>query len=419
VSTGARSLSPPGTRAGLTVAAVGLLAVLMSLACAPAMDGPRLVSLNQLLQGAREEGLQMENPFSIDPAIAAEVEAKVGSGGTPTDRMRRLTYYLNERKFDYVANRSLTATEAFNSRSGDCMAYTNLYMALARSLRIPTFFVHISEAQNYFEREGLYFVSSHMAVGCQIQYFTVIVDFTEQKSEYSLAIYDAVDDATAAALFYNNVAVDHLMAGDVDYAEKLLRYLLKTLPHLKEAQNNLGVVLMRQGKFLEALAVLQEGLQSFPEYQPLYTNAIQAAKGSGNPDLAKQFATQGQSISQRDPFFIFNKGLDRFEAKDYAGALVEFQRVLSRQSTSPMLYAWIARARLSMGQNAEGIKAFEEAQRLAPFLPMLKVIRQEFPALSAVPLPKDPEVAQPDPAPQAVSGQPGAPPQAPAAPSGR
>jgi tetratricopeptide (TPR) repeat protein len=419
VTTGALSLFPRGVRAGRFAAAAGLLAAVLSLACAPAADGPRIISLNQLLQGAKQEGLEMENPFSIDPVIAAQVEAKVGSGGTPTDRMRRLTYYLNERKFEYVANRSLTATEAFNSRSGDCMAYTNLYMALARALRIPTFFVHISEAQNYFEREGLYFVSSHMAVGCQIQYFTVIVDFTEQKSEYSLAIYDAVDDATAAALFYNNVAVDRLMAGEVDYAEKLLRFLLKSLPHLREAQNNLGVVLMRQGRFQEALAVLQEGLQNFPEYQPLYTNAIQAAKGSGKPDLAKQLAAQGESLMHRDPFYIFNKGLDRFEAKDYAGALVEFQRILSRQSTSPMLYAWIARTRLSMGQNAEGIKAFQEAQRLAPFLPMLKAIRQEFPVLSAVPLPKDPEVAQPGAPPTALQAQPGALPQTPTAPSGR
>jgi hypothetical protein len=408
VTTGALSQCLRGNRPGRLSAAAGLLTLVLCSACASQADGPRFIALDQLLQGAKDEGLKMENPFSIDPAIAAQVEAKVGSGGTPTDRMRRLTFYLNERKFDYVANRSLTATEAFGSRSGDCMAYTSLYMALARSLRIPTFFVHINETQNYFEREGLYFVSSHMAVGCQIQYFTVIVDFTEQKSEYSLAIYDAVDDATAAALFYNNVAVDHLVAGEVDYAEKLLRYLLKSLPHLKEAQNNLGVVLMRQGRFQEALAVLQEGLQRFPDYQPLYTNAIQAAKGAGKPDLAKQFEAQGESIMKRDPFFIFNKGLERFEAKDYAGALVEFQSILSRQSTSPMLYAWIARARLSMGQEGEGTKAFKEAQRLAPFLPMLKVLRQEFPALGAVPPPKDPEVAQPD-APPAVGGpQPGA-----------
>ncbi len=409
-----RSLLP-----GRILARAAAAVLILSAACAPKADGPGLIPLDQLLKGAPAEGLKMENPFAIDPAIGAEVEAKVGSGGTPTDRMRRLTYYLNGRKFDYVANKSLTATEAFNSRSGDCMAYTNLYMALARSLRIPTFFVHISETQNYFERDGLYFVSSHMAVGCQIQYFTVIVDFTEQKSEYSLAIYDAVDDATAAALFYNNVAVDHLMAGEVDYAEKLLRYLLKSLPHLKEAQNNLGVVLMRQGRFEEALAVLQDALQKFPEYQPLYTNAVQAAKGSGRPDLAKQISGQGESIVKRDPFFIFNEGLALYQARDYPGALARFERVLPRQAASPMLHAWVARTLLTMGRDAEGIRAFEEAQRLAPFLPMLKALRQEFPALASVPPPKDPEVTQPVAAPAPAKAPEGASPQAPPAPSGR
>jgi|WetSurMetagenome_2_1015567.scaffolds.fasta_scaffold12189_4 tetratricopeptide (TPR) repeat protein len=400
---GASSLFPRRPWAARLAASAGSILLVLCLACAPKADGPKPITLDQLLQGASGEGLQLENPFSIDPAIAAQVEQKVGSGGTATDRMRRLTFYLNERKFDYVANRSLTATEAFNSKRGDCMAYTNLYMALARSLRIPTFFVHISEVQNYYERDGLFFVSSHMAVGCQIQYFTVIVDFTEQKSEYTLALYNAVDDATAAALFYNNLAVDHLMSGDVEYAEKLLRYLIRSLPHLKEAKNNLGVVLMRQGRFREALVVLQEALEQSPEYKPLYTNAIQAARGAGDPALADQISRQGESIMKRDPFYVFNEGVERFHEKDYAGALVKFQRVLSREAQSPMLYAWIARTRLSIGQESEGIKAFEEAQKLAPYLPMLRSLRQEFPSLSAVPLPSDPEVAQPGGTPQGGS----------------
>jgi hypothetical protein len=58
-----------------------------------------------------------------------------------------------------------------------------------------------------------------------------------------------------------------------------------------------------------------------------------------------------------------------------------------------------------MGNTQEGIKAFQDAQVLAPYLPMLRSLREEFPALGAVPLPQEPEVAQP-----------GAPPEAPVPP---
>jgi tetratricopeptide (TPR) repeat protein len=373
--------------------AAGILAGLVVLfaACTPNPSGLKIVTLDELLQGGREEGLAVANPFAVDPAIAAEVEVAVGSAGTPTDRMRRLTRYLNDRGFDYRANRSLTANEAFVARQGDCMAYTNLYLGLARNLRVPTFFVHISEARNYYEKDGLNFVSSHMAVGCALQQYTVIVDFTEQKSEYALALYDSVDDATAAGLFYNNVAVDHLLAGDMAYSERLLAYLLKALPHLKEAQNNLAVILMRQGRFPEALVVLQDALARHPEYQPLYTNAVQAAKGSGQSQLAKQLEAQGERFLKRDPFFIFNQGIALYEKKDFGGALAEFRKIISQQPMSAILFAWIARVELSAGRVKEGIQAFERAQSIAPFLPMLKTLRVEFPDLQIVPTPPNPD----------------------------
>lgn len=375
-----------------------LVLLLGALACVPKPAGAKIATLEEFLQGGREQGLELENPFAVDPAVAAEVEQAVGAGGTPTDRMRRLTRYINDRGFEYEANISLTANKAFGARRGDCMAYTNLYLGLARVLKVPAFFVHINEARNYYERDGLNFVSSHMAVGCALQQYTVIVDFTEQKSEYALALYDAVDDATAAGLYYNNVAVDHLLAGDLASAERYLTYLLRALPHLKEAQNNLAVILMRQGRNSEALDVLQDALTRYPEYQPLYTNAVQAARGAEQMKLAKQLEAQSERFLRQDPFFIFNQGVALYQKKDYAGALAEFHKILSRQPKSPMLYAWIAKVELSAGHIPEGIQAFEHAQSLAPFLPMLKAMRGEYPALQVV---LAPPAADSNPAPQA------------------
>jgi len=377
------------------LAAWTLSAALLSLGCAPKTQGQKLVTLDQLIQGAREQGLVLENPIAVDPAIAAEVEEAVGRGGTPAYRMGRLTRYLNKRGFDYEGNKSLSANEAFRARRGDCMAYTNLYLGLARCLGVRAFFIHIDEARNYYERDGMYFVSSHMAVGCAAQYYTVIVDFTEQKSQYALALYNQVDDTTAAGLFYNNLAVDQMLAGDLGHAESLLRYLLTALPNLKEAQNNLGVILMRQDRFEEALKLYQDAIMRYPDYQSLYTNAVQAAKGAGERELARELGAQGERFLKKDPFFIFNQALALYEKKDYAGAMAEFHKILSRQPKSPMLFAWIAKVELSQGRVKEGIQAFERAQSLAPFLPMLSALRRDFPALQAVPMPPDSDSSPP------------------------
>ena len=361
------------------------------------------MALQDLIDGGRKIGLDLENPFDITPEMAAAVEKEVGAGGgTPSDLMRRLTHYLNDRgyvNFQYEANQSLTAIQAWKAKRGDCMAYTNLYVGLARHLKIPVYFIHISEMQNYFEREGLCFVSSHMAVGCTLQYYTIVVDFSGQKTEYSLSLYDPTDDATAVALFYNNEAVGYLIKGDEPRAEKLLRYLIAELPELKEARNNLGVVLMRQGQFTKALKVFQESIARFPEYQPLYTNATQAAKGAGQPELAKSLEKQGKHFLAQDPFFIFNQGLTRFQDKDYPGAVEQFKRALVRQPGNPVLYAWIAKAYLSAGKEKEGKEAFARAQVWAPLLPFLSSMRLEFPALRDVPFSPGNDVLGAEPSP--------------------
>jgi tetratricopeptide (TPR) repeat protein len=358
-------------------------------AAAEKAEASKVVSLQDLLDGGKRIGLSLENPFDITPEMADDVDREVAAkGGSTEDRLRRLTHFLNDLgyvHFQYVAGQSLTAIQAFEARRGDCMAYSNLFVGLARHLQIPVYFIHISETRNYSEREGLSFVSSHMAAGCTLQYYTVVVDLTGQGPEYSLSLYDATDDATAVGLFYNNEAVGYLLKGEVLRAEKLLGYLVAELPDLKEAYNNLGVVLLRQGRYAEALKVLQEAVARFPDYQPLYINVTQAAKGAGRPELALSLEKQGEKRLAQDPFFLFSQGLARFLAKDYLGAVPFFKQALARQPGSPVLYAWIARAYLAEGREREGKEAFARAQFWAPMLPFLKSLRLEYPVLKEVP----------------------------------
>ncbi len=187
------------------------------------------------------------------------------------------------------------------------------------------------------------------------------------------------------ALFYNNVAVDDLMEGEVVRAEQLLRYLIAELPHLKEARNNLGVVLMRQGRFAEALKVLQEAIALFPDYQPLYTNATQAAKGAGQPELAKSLEAQGKRFLEQDPFFIFNQGLALFQQKDQPGGPIAHEEGLEPAAQQPHALCLDRQSHLTAGEEEEGKEAFAHAQVWAPLLPFLSSMRLEFSALRDVP----------------------------------
>ena len=390
-----------------SVTGMGWLAAALAatvLGCAPKVAGPPPLTVDQIVAQGDQQGLRLENPFALNDTIRAKVEKEIGFTGTPLDRIRRIIRYLNDNNyihFQYSANLSLTANQAFEARKGDCLAYTNLFLAIARHLKIPMYFVHVSEARNLYERDGVFFISSHMALGYgggiqpeEVNPYTVIVDFTEESADYKLAMFEALDDGTALCLYYNNVAVDRMIEGDSAYAQRLLQYLIGVRPLVKELYNNMGVLLMREGNYAGALAFLQSSIQRFPGYAPLYTNAIQAARGSGRPELARTLEGKVESMSRDDPFFLFNQGLHFFHQGQFEKAAERFKKAANRQPYNTFLYAWLARAYLRYGRTEEGIRAFEKAQEYAPNHRMLALLRAEFPVLNSVPRPQLPP-AQP------------------------
>ncbi len=344
-----------------------------------------------MIQEGNEMGLGLVNPFALDDAIKEEVAKDVGYRGTPIDRIRRIIAFLNDKgyiNFKYEANMSLTAVEAFHARKGDCLSYTNLFLGIARYLRVPVYFIHVSEARAYYEHDGTFFVSSHMAVGYgggrvgggQSPY-TVVVDFTREVSDWRLWIYESVNDTAAFALFYNNVAVDHMVDGDLPYADKLLSFLLEKQPRVKELYNNLAVLRMREGRYQDALALLQKGILQFPGFQSFYTNAVLAARGAHQPVLAERLSEQGRQVARHDPFFLFNQGVEDYSKGRYAAAIDAFKNALKRQASNPFIYAWLARVYLADGKSEEGVKAYQKALELAPNHKMLETLRDEYPVL--------------------------------------
>ncbi|MEW5765467.1 MAG: tetratricopeptide repeat protein [Acidobacteriota bacterium] len=382
-------------RAGRWVWGAAVLAILLGLAaCAPKQPVKPMLTVAELLKDGESSGLNLGNPFELNDAIRLEVEKEVGFGGTPVDRLRRTIRFLNDRgylNFRYEDNLSLTAVQAFEQKKGDCLSYTNLFMGISRHLKIPAYFVHVSEARNYYEREGIFFVSTHMAVGygggaigLGSSPYTVIVDFTEESSDWRLWLYESIDDATAVALFYNNIAVDRMLGGDIAGAESIVRFLVSKRPGMKELQNNLGVILMRQGRFEEALALLQAAIEKFPTYQPLYTNAVQAARGARRPEVAQSILEMGRKIAQEDPFFLFNEGVNAFHEGDYVLAESRFKAAIKRQSNNPFLFAWLSRVLLASGKEEEGVEAFRKAQEMAPNHRLIRSLRDDYPVLATV-----------------------------------
>jgi tetratricopeptide (TPR) repeat protein len=259
--------------------------------------------------------------------------------------------------------------------------------ALARQIGIDAYFVHVRDVQSHFEREGWFFVSSHVAVGFGTGPSAMVVDFSREfergsarDDDWRLAHYRAIDDATAVALYYNNVAVARMLRGDTRGAQRILEFFAERTP-IEELTNNLGVVLNRRHEYAAALRILQRGIARSPQFAPLYTNALLAANGAQRPDVAADLEKRGQAVAQRDPFFLFARGLSFYQSGSYVLAARHLESAAHERPDSPVILGWLTRAYLSAGDRKQGRETFDRMRRVATSARLIRDLEEQYPEL--------------------------------------
>ena len=344
--------------------ALVVLAAWMSIGCvrmAPA--GP-----SSVLAGVSARGLVLEDPLAVsrEAIEAAAVPVALARSTEETLRMLRdLLYVKSDRPFEYAPHLTLTAERAFRERRGDCMAFSMLFAALARGLGIPVYFVHVRDVESYYERGGELFVSSHVAVGHGHGPNARIFDFRREITDWRLSIYRNIDDDSARALYFNNMAVDWMLAGRHADAAKLFEALVERAPAVAEPFSNFGVLLFRMRRFDASLDILSRGIERFASYKPLYTNAIATADALGRHEVVARLEKARQGLLRDDPIYVFGRGM-RFLAKGaYRPAVSELRRANEAMPDSAVVLAGLGRAYVGAGDLEKGDEALEAAKKLA------------------------------------------------------
>jgi Tfp pilus assembly protein PilF len=315
----------------------------------------------------------MDDPLALRPEAKERIRVEASTIGSERTQMRRLLRFLIDDDglaFRYRNTHTLTADQAFAQREGDCMSYALLYVAAARTLGLHVHFVRITQVPVYWEENGRFFTSSHIAVAHGHDTWVgeaMVVDFSAtHTSAWRFALYDEMDDETAFVLFFSNRAVEMLLADQMGQAERLLRFLNDNAPPVAEVYNNLGIVLMRQNRPGEAVDLYTRAVALFPRFVPLYANGVAAATAAGRHALANQWAAAGREMGQNSPAFSFSEGMLAFRRQDFAVAAKFFERALEIQPDDLTLLAWTARAHLAAGDLGRGQSHIERMRRQKP-----------------------------------------------------
>ncbi len=311
-------------------------------------------------------------PMYVSPEIRKAAE-QIAGPGDDKERLRRLQAALLDRKsyaFEYDTVATFTASEAFAVRRGNCVSFTNLFIAFGRALGIPLQ-AALTFRRSRSEREGdLVMVYNHMvAIHPKGRYYTVY-DFYLTRDDTQIDLRP-VDDVAVAAISASNRGIEALRAGRYEEARTLLERATKLDPTLPDLHSNLGIVRWRQGDTEGALEAFREGLELDPHRPALLHNLAALYIEQGRRTEARA-ALAAASTRDASPYLLVVQGDLELAGGNLKAALKAYRRANreDRKLVEPLL--GIARVERALGNDAAAQRALRKAAKLSPDDPLVQ-----------------------------------------------
>ena len=353
-----------------TASASLLALILAAAACVPfAAERVDLTLPGQWEQSLRRKNVDpgaLENPLAVTPEMRAEAHSLAGQGTSleRLDRLKRSLLEWSRRPFEYNPDRSLTAIEAFKARSGNCLSFTSLFIAMARSAGIPVSAAEIRLARQSYTDGDLILVNTHIAAIFRVPSGVTIYDFRDVQDPAPVMVR-VLDDIWVGAIFANNRGVDELRAGRLQSAVNHFDAAVSLVPGFADAHANLGVALRRLGDTSGAVQAYYRALAISP-HDPIVLQNLAALYRAMGRDAEAGSALAASKTGVAPPLEQVILGdLLAAQGKD-ADALHLYRRAHKLDPRLPEPLVAIARVQIHMGRRKEAEQALREALALDP-----------------------------------------------------
>lgn len=304
-------------------------------------------------------------PFELDDAIRAEIDSDFKPALREEFRLEQVTDYIFRKLgLEYSLTPTRNARETYHAREGNCLSFVNLFVGVARHNRLNPFYVEVTDHQRWRHSNGMVLSQGHIVAGLQINGALRTVDFLPYQPK-SYRDFNPIDDITASAHHYNNLAAETLLdSGDLDRAQHFLALATELVPTFEKALNNLGVVRARLGDEKGALEAYEKGLESDPGNIPILTNLTRLYQQMGEIDKAAATLEKIEGAQTTNPFYFIYRGELALTQGDIPGALEQMKKALRLDTEIPEVHVGLAKTYLALGDIERAQHHIERALKL-------------------------------------------------------
>ena len=226
----------------------------------------------------------------------------------------------NIRLFEYLQNFvddfnfhgvTLTATEALQQKTGNCLTLAIVTKALADTVGLETGFQRVNSAPVYARYANLMTLSSHVrtyvyapnqakqANTIVIRRASVIIDYFPTSPDVSGYM---VSEADFIAMYYQNMAAEAMLEKRYDFAYSLLEQGLRLNHSNPETLNTLAVLFSKVSQQGQSEKLYAYMLDNHLATANVLTNYVAMLQSQGRLKEAKIFAGQIDKIEDDNPY---------------------------------------------------------------------------------------------------------------------
>ena len=303
------------------------------------------------------------------------IAEEVGDIRIPTVKFRRMFRGLTQEGYftaNYIADSTRTAAETFHHKTGNCLSYTSMFIALAREADLDARFQIVRVPPNWDADSGYLIRYTHVNLvlkgfaydAANGQEFSV--DFNDVLPDPDYPRHE-ISDAQATALYYANLSVANLRAGEMREAFAYLKKALDISPDNEDLWINLGAFYAKLDKHSESLAAYQIALELDPGSRGAISGLGRTHGLLGNVEEAAFYNDKVRRYRQRNPFYHFAIAQTEFDQARYEGALEAINKAIDLKYRNGRFHFLKGLAEYKLGDLEGAQISFRRADRFGNY----------------------------------------------------
>lgn len=362
------------------VPAVLVCLVTLALGCASAPSRREGVGITlDALRAGAPLGVEQDSPPLVDDedvlAVSAEMQdflnTHVARTAGRATRLRQLaSAIVNKRTFGLEYDETTrTASETFQARRGNCLSFSNMFVAMARGVGLDVYYQEVDTPPDWSFKDDAFVLNRHVNVLVDLgREGEHVVDFNMDDFRTS---YDRrrISDARALAHYHNNIAVERMQAGDTASALPCFRRATGRDPLFSPAWTNLGMLYRRKGHPAYAEAAYLQALKADGRDLVAMSNLASLYERVGDQERAALYRNRVVEHRRRNPYYRFQLAREAFGAGDYDAAIGHLNYAIRKKKNEDQFYFLLGLSHIKKGTSRQPGAGCPEQRRWPPPTP--------------------------------------------------